>query len=101
MWFFKELFANYGFLDFGLIETNLKNGPTGNAPLPVSNSKNKSGVTRGIKFSICQYMVSWGFQDRESRNPQIAPNKNHLIILLWIFEINFKNNFKVNDRQFH
>jgi hypothetical protein len=37
--------------------------------------KKKSGVTRAIQFSICQYAVSWGFQIRESRKHQIAPKK--------------------------
>ena len=66
--------------NFGLIEATLKNGPTGNPPLPVNRSeiqKNKSSSTCGIKFSICQYIVSWGFQNRESRHSQIAPKKNH------------------------
>jgi hypothetical protein len=47
-----------------LIGTTLKNGPTGNPPLPVNWSeiqKTKFISTRGIKFSICQYMVSWDF----------------------------------------
>jgi hypothetical protein len=49
-------------------------------PVPVHMSeiqKTKSGKTGGIKCCICQYMVSWGFQKRESRNLQIA-SKNHL-----------------------
>ena len=61
-----------------LIGTTLKNGPTGNSPLPVNQSeiqKTKSISTRGIKFYICQYMVSWGFQNRESRHPKIALKK--------------------------
>ena len=64
--------------DFVLIKTTLENGPTGNPLLPVNQSeiqKTKSISTRGIKFSICQYMVSWGFQNRESRHPKIAPKK--------------------------
>ena len=64
--------------DFVLIKTTLETGPTGNPLLPVNQSeiqKTKSISTRGIKFSICQYMVSWGFQNRESRHPKIAPKK--------------------------
>jgi hypothetical protein len=68
--------------NFGLIKTTLKNGPTGNPSLPVNRSeiqKIKSTKARGIKFSICQFMVSWGFQIRESRKSLVSPRKNHHI----------------------
>ena len=67
--------------NFGLIETTLKIGPTGNPPLPVNRSeiqKTKSTARRGIKFSICQYIVLWGFKIPESRHLGVAPKKNHL-----------------------
>ena len=64
--------------NFGLIETTLKIGPTGNPPLPVNRSeiqKTKSNASRGIKFSICQYIVLWGFKIPESRHLGVAPKK--------------------------
>jgi hypothetical protein len=66
--------------NFGLIETTLKIGPTGNPPLPVNRSeiqKTKSTARRGIKFSICQNIVLWGFKIPESRHLCVAPKKNH------------------------
>ena len=64
--------------NFGPIETTLKNGPTGNLPLPVNRSEiqtKKSTERCGIKFFICQYIISWGFQIRESRNLYVVPKK--------------------------
>jgi hypothetical protein len=37
--------------------------------------KIKFTKARGIKFSICQFMVSWGFKIRESRKSLVSPKK--------------------------
>ena len=53
----------------------LKSAITGQ---PVWNSNKKSNARCGIKFSICQYIVLWGFKIPESRHLCVAPKKNHL-----------------------
>jgi hypothetical protein len=50
--------------NFGLIETTLKNGPTGNPPLPVNRSeiqKIKSTKTGGIKYFYLPIYGVMGF----------------------------------------
>ena len=74
---------------FGPIETTLKNGPTGNPPLPVNRSeiqKTKSTARCGIKFSICEYIFLWGFKIPESCHLCVAPKKTtkRRVFIIWM-----------------
>jgi hypothetical protein len=80
--------------NFGLIETTKK---TDLPEIPHYRSeiqKIKSTKASGIKFSICQFMVSWGFQIRESRKSLVSPKKITLRLFFTIFNFYTKSGLK-------